>query len=67
MFIVGPVHARTTVHDVPLLVYKIRRKAYMRVLLYALFMMISEGESQRSPRSPRGAQVEPKVLIAQHT
>ena len=27
----------TTVHDVPLLVYKIGRKAYMRVLLYALF------------------------------
>jgi len=27
----------TTVHDVPLLVYGTSRKAYMRVLLYALF------------------------------
>jgi len=67
MFTVGPVHARTMVHDVPLLVYKTGRKAYTTVLLYALFMMVSEGESQRSPRSPRGPQVEPEVLVAKYT
>ena len=57
----------TTVQGVPLLVLGTSHKAYRRVLLYALFMMVSEGEIQRSPRSPRGAQVEPEVLIAQHT
>jgi len=57
----------TTVHDVPLLVYRIGRKAYMRVLLYALSRWYHAIGSQHSPQSHGGPQVEPEDLVVQHS
>jgi len=57
----------TTVQGIPLLVYGTDRKAYGGSYRMFFARWYQEGESQHSPRSPKGSQVRPKVLVAQHT